>query len=587
MNRNIYTYFAAKNNVVIKHNDHAFTTTNSSITISTLGLTSTGDSTQDTNNKNDLINYVYGYDAYRDETGDETAKRKWILGSFLHSRPFLIHYASKNIIYAGSNDGMLHAFDDSDGSELWAFIPPDLLPTLQYLHSDQNQSFVDGSPKAYVSYVYNTDGSINSVTKATLIFGERRGGNRYYALDVTDYNNPKFLWQISPAGRKYMTNPIDSTTTYQELGQTWSAPIIGKIACSGGGTCVGGEKWVAFIGGGYDNDNQDLENPYTNVADSKGRAIYVIDVSDGSLVKRFSIIDSGYSGMTYSIPSDIVKVDVDGDGKVDRLYVGDMAGRMWRFDIKDTNPSNWTGKIIFKSNPDGQTTNLRKIYYPADVTLEIDDSGAGKGNYEMLFFGTGDREHPNDKVIVNRLYALKDRNLQDKTPQTAYTESDLVDVTTDLLQTGTADQKTSTLNQLKASSGWFVQLLPSDSGEKCLAPAVVFYKTAYFTTFGPSPDAPPPGQDPCYVGEGTAKMYLLGYQTANSIFNLDTTNDMGGTVYAKSDRSTTVGTAIPSGVIITFVGGTAVAYTGVGGGVYIPQLASTKSLLPVNWRIVF
>jgi type IV pilus assembly protein PilY1 len=593
--RDIYTYFAAKNNVVLKHNDHAFTTSNASITLGVLGLSSTGDAQQDTDKKNALINFVHGEDAYRDESSDETAKRKWILGSFLHSRPFLIHYTNKNVVYAGSNDGMLHAFDDSDGSELWAFIPPDLLPTLQYLHSDQNESFVDGSPKPYVSYEYNGDGSIKSVTNAILIFGERRGGNRYYALDVTDYNNPKFLWEINPTGRRYMTNSY-ATTDYQELGQTWSSPIIGKIACSGGGTCVGGEKWVAFIGGGYDNDNQDYENltpehqghPYTDVADFKGRAVYVVDISDGSLVKRFSIIDSGYSDMTYSIPSDITKVDVDGDGKVDRLYVGDMAGRMWRFDIKDTNPSNWTGKIIFKSNPDGQTTNLRKIFYPPDVTLELDDSGASKGNYELLIFGTGDREHPNDKIIINRLYALKDRNLQDKNPQTAYTESDLVDVTTDLLQTGTADEKTDTLNQLKANSGWFVQLLPSDSGEKCLAPPVVFYKWAYFTTFGPSPDAPPPGQDPCYVGEGTAKMYLLEYKNANAVFNFDLTNDIGETkVYVKSDRSTTVGTAIPSGVIITFIGGTAVAYTGVGGGVYIPKLAGTKSLLPVNWRIVF
>jgi hypothetical protein len=82
-------------------------------------------------------------------------------------------------------------------------------------------------------------------------------------------------------------------------------------------------------------------------------------------------------------------------------------------------------------------------------------------------------------------------------------------------------------------------------------------------------------------------MYLLGYQTANAIFNLDTTLHDGQQVISKEDRSTVIGTAMPSGVIITFVGGTAVAYTGVGGGVYIPQLASTKSLLPVNWRIVF
>ena len=37
--------------------------------------------------------------------------------------------------------------------------------------------------------------------------------------------------------------------------------------------------------------------------------------------------------MKYSIPSDITRLDSDGDGKVDRLYVGDTGGRVWRFDI--------------------------------------------------------------------------------------------------------------------------------------------------------------------------------------------------------------------------------------------------------------
>ncbi len=48
-----------------------------------------------------------------------------------------------------------------------------------------------------------------------------------------------------------------------------------------------------------------------------------------------------------------------------------------------------------------------------------------------------------------------------------------------------------------------------------------------------------------------------------------------------------VGSAIPSGVIITFIGGTSVGYVGVGGGVYKPTLFSKRSIIPVAWRIVF
>jgi len=581
--RKIYTFFKSSGKINLYDSENAFTTTNPLITTApeVLNLAS--------GSKDDLINFIYGYDAYQDESTNVTATRSWILGSFLHSRPFLINYKTQSVLFVGSNDGMLHAFDDANGSELWAFIPPDLLPNLQYLHSDYNMAYVDGSPKAYVTYDSNND-----VTKAILIFGERRGGNRYYALDVTTPSQPKLLWYISPTERVYQTTTY-TTTDYEELGQSWSAPNIGKIACSGGSNCVDGKRWVAFIGGGYDAANQDIENPYTTVPDSVGRAIYVVDILDGSLVKRFS--NAADANMTYSIPSDIATLDEDGNGKIDRLYVGDMGGRMWRFDIQDTNPSNWTGKIVFKSNPDGATTNLRKIFYPPDVTLEV--------GYEMLFFGTGDREHPNDKTIVNRLYAVKDKNLTDTPSNRAYIEGDLYDATYNLIQTGaTAGDRLAALSQLNAAKGWLIQLLlPSMSGEKCLASPVVFYGVAYFTTFAPSPDAPLPGTDPCYVGEGTARLYELGYKTATAVFNLDLTNDISGTpVYGASDRSQAIGTAIPSGVIITIIQNKVVGYAGMGGGVIgsrdagddddcpnCPKIyfKNRKPLVPVNWRIVF
>jgi len=570
--RNIYTYFYT--NVALNHSSNEFQPTNTTITPTVLGLLE-----GDTDGRYKLIRFVRGWDAY-DDNGNgilDEERRDWILGSFLHSRPVIIHYTgTRSVVYSGSNDGMLHAFDDSDGRELWTFIPPNLLNTLQALHTDTNAIFVDGSPRAYLSYEYNSDGSIKSVLKAILVFGERRGGNHYYALDVTDPDAPKFLWEIGPDGRVYLTNPKDALTDYQELGQTWSSPIVGKIAY---GT---GEKWVVFIGGGYDS-NQD--NDPVIASDQKGRAIYVVDLLTGSLVKRFSVTE--YPDMTYSIPSDIARVDTDGDGRIDRLYVGDMGGRIWRFNICDPNypdpsspshcdadPVNWTAKIVFKSNPGA--SDRRKIFYPPDVTLERDTV-----NYEMLLLGTGDREAPKESAVINRIYAIKDKN-----PSTPYEEStDLVDVTSDILQdsTKTEAQKNDVLNQLKEKNGWYIIL--ENSSEKSLATPVVFYKTAYFTTFTASAD--PNILDPCYVGEGTAKLYAVKYTNGNAVFNFDLTNDVSGTVLSKTDRSLLMGTAIPSGVIITFIGGTAVAYAGVGGGVYAPQLGSTSPLVPMTWRVVF
>lgn len=542
--RKIYTYLGA--DADLAHATNAFSQTNSTLTASMLGQSTDAD-------KNKLIDFVHGYDAY-DDNGNTvtTEKREWILGSFLHSRPFIIHYGPNpsdlSLIFAGSNDGMLHAFNDSDGEELWAFIPPDFLSRLSELHTDAPGIFVDGSPRAYVTYDPN-----GNLTKAILIFGLRRGGNKYYALDVTDPYTPKYAWKIDP----------DTMTQFAEMGQSWSSPLVGKIAS---GT---GEQWVAFIGGGYDEGQDEAYPP----ADDKGRAIYVVNVLSGSLVWRYSHAEN--SAMTYSIPSDLTRLDVDGDGKIDRLYVGDMNARMWRFDIGNTETSAaWTGKIIFQSNPG--SSEKRKILYPPDVTFEKD----GSLEYETLFFGTGDREAPKvtPPSFDDTLYALKDKNTG-----TILQEADLYNVTDDELQTTTDPaRRAAILNDLKTKSGWFIRL--ENDGEKCLATPVVFYRVAYYTTFSPTFGSE---TDPCFIGEGTARVYAVNFTTGEAVFNMDLTNDEGGTKVVKSDRSLIIGTAIPSGVIVTVIGGNASAYVGVGGGVYSPQLSSRRSLLPLHWKLVF
>jgi hypothetical protein len=503
--------------------------------------------------RQDIIRYIHGLNPYNEITTrtENDGKRDWILGSLIHSRPAVVHYSDKDVIYAGANDGMLHAFDNDTGNELWAFIPPDLLPKLKNFNDPTQgvQFFVDGSPKVYE----DASGKI-------LIFGLRRGGSRYYALKVTDHDSPQFLWYISATQRAIVTGGTISTspaTDYGKLGQTWSTPGLAKIKNGGGG------KWVAFIGGGYD----EKEDPGSTTSATQGMAIYVVDISDGSLVKSFSASDSGCSSMTRPIPSDIACVDIDGDGFIDRLYVGDLGGRMWRFDIGDFNdrndPAKWKGKVVYSGGG--------KIFYPPDVTLQKDNNG----NYEMLFFGTGDRENPKDTGFTNTLYAIKDRN------GSTLSESDLKDVTVDILQDPTASDsdKNKVLSDLNTMAGWFIKL-NQNSGEKCLAGAVVFDKAAYYTTY--TPPATQQSGDPCSIGAGKARIYIVDYLTGNAVFNLDSHTGIEG-----SDRSMEIGAGIPSGVIISIISDTAVAYSGVGGGVYSPDLVSGKVIVPVNWRLVF
>jgi len=538
--RKIYTYMGASANLTDASNQF----TAASIPRSSLGLNSEDE-------KNKLISFIYGYDAF-DENGNTntTEKRDWVLGAFVHSRPLILHYEGRSVIYGGANDGMLHAFDAESGQELWAFIPPDLLPKLQNLSGNTVEFFVDGSPKAYIG-----------ADRKILICGERRGGNHYFALDVTDPLAPKWLWEIHPG-----------LADYAEMGQSWSSPLIGKIKYGAG------DKWVFFVGAGYDTRQDSLPVPNPNNEDTAGKGIYIVDVLTGNLIWKYTRTNS--SRMKYSIPSDISRVDVDGNGRIDRLYVGDMGGQVWRFDLGDPDPTKWAGKCIFDANDPAPAAGVdrRKFFYPPDVSLEKDNYG----NYELLLFGTGDREHPKNTAVVDRLYTLKDRNLE-----AVLKESNLVDVTEDLLQnpSTSAEEKQSILDTLKTESGWYIRL-NENSGEKCLAPPLVFYGVSYFSTFTPLLEA---SSDPCFVGEGTAAIYALNYLNGNAVFNFDLANDDGTSPnLSRSDRALVIGTAIPSGAIITIIGGsTASGYIGVGGGIFKAPLKNKNVIIPVNWRQKF
>jgi type IV pilus assembly protein PilY1 len=546
--RKIYTYL--ETNVNLTDSSNRFALSNTAITPAKLGLAPNDDAGRDS-----VINFIHGLDAF-DENGNwiRSEKRDWILGAFVHSRPFVLHYGSgQSVVFAGANDGMLHAFDDASGQELWAFIPPKLLPNLINLNGETLEFFVDGSPRVYVERDH--DGNL---LKAILIFGLRRGGDGYTALDITNRESPTFLWQIGP-----------STPGYGELGQTWSAPQLAKIESADSPK----GKWVAFISGGYD-PNQD--NLPATALDTRGRAIYVVDINTGGLIWSYSYAKN--AEMKYCIPSDITRVDTDGNTKIDRLYVGDIGGRVWRFDIGNTDVTKWTAKNIFNANPGA--SDKRKIFYPPDVTLENDS-----GDYEMLFLGTGDREHPKSTNNVNRLYAVKDKFKVEGgvySPATILTDTDLVDVTLDLLQDPSTSQATTTsiLNSLNTKSGWFI-VLNEFYGEKALSSPVVFYGVVYYTTFTPTFGSE---SDVCYLGEGTGRMYALRYKTGNAAFNMDESLDGAVT---RSDRAAVIGTSIPSGVIVTFIGGTSTAYVGVGGGVGRPPLPDTRRIRPINWRILF
>jgi type IV pilus assembly protein PilY1 len=620
----------------------------------------------DDTEKDTLIKFIHGLDAYDDNgNGNTTEKRQWIMGDILHSKPKIINYNSydfnatsennctwsgtdpynKTVVYVGANDGMLHAFRDCDGEELWAFIPPDILPDLKNLRGAGHRIFVDGTPTAYI-YDADDDGNIESGDKVILLFGLRRGGGAYYALDVTDPETPKYLWKID-----------SSNSDFAQLGQSWSTPTLGKIKNASNEDLI-----VAFIGAGYDNDNEDGRYGNTQgftdadvvipTADAgptaktstgttvlprdgsaaltnspKGRGVYAFKVatlnSSGvptiatSPVKvwDFTYANSGTNAtlvynakrLMYSIPADVAALDTDYDGYIDRLYVGDTGGQMWRISayhpnsgtdpylpyaraVINTTNDPWFGKIIFDANAAllNSSDKGRKIFYKPSVTLE-------KGGTYGVYFGTGDRAHPLNTAVTDRLYGLIDRG--QKTSE-EIDEDVLVNVTDNCLQASSDTCVGSTLDALLTDTskyGWYIKL--SDrAGEKVLADALAFNKVAYYTTYRPVAT----NANSCTPGNlGESRLYAVDYKTGEAVLNFDEDNDTDaenatagnrralskeGKVLRKEDRSVRLGVGIPSGLVVLMPpSGDAELLIGCGGGLCSEDPVAGGTVIPIYW----
>ena len=547
--RNLYTKVAVSNNLTDSGN--VFASSNASITQAMLGVASSAERTQ-------LIDFIRGIDSYDDDVnGDSTEKRETQLGDLLHSRPVVIHYSdSTTVIYVGSNDGMVHAFNDSDGSERWGFVPADVLGSLQALRGTVHTPMLDAAVQSYVLDV-NGDRQIIAADgdKAILLFGRRQGGRIYTALDVTDPDAPVFLYSIS-----------NTTSGFSELGYSWSKPAVGKVKVSGTDTIV------AIISAGYDSNE---DNAPLSVADTMGRGVFAFNVLTGAKVWDFTydIADTTKAQMVNAIASDVSPIDANADGFLDRFYVGDLGGLLWRFggSSYSSEITTWAGSIVFKAKDSVSDTARRKFFNPPDVVQE--------STFDVVLIGTGDREDPLATTPVDRIYSIRDDN-----PGSAYNETNLVDVTDDLLQTGSSAQKTSVLNALASSKGYYIRLVtnPSDTtglGEKILSAPITFSKVVAFTSFIPNNSLVA-----CSTG-GVARLYALDYLTGISVINFDTGNDSGGPVMARSDRYRQVGVSIASSAVIALRKGKAVAYIGTGGGVAKQDLSAPPSNVTlIQWQ---
>lgn len=475
--RKVYTYLGGTNRNLYDA-AHAFAVANTGIRNDHVGATSDDDRTA-------IIEFTLGLDN-NDSDGDlSTTNTRKAMGDPMHSRPAVAIYSGSEespvgTVYTTTNDGMLHAFDMNDGEELWAFIPVELMPRLAELRRNRtmgSRSYgLDGDVRIF-KYDVNGNGLIDEADdKMYALFGFGRGGGVYYALDITSRTQPKFLWK-------------KDNRQLPMLGQAWSTPQITRVNVEGQSDP---QKFVVIFGAGYDTTQEN----YQYVQDTQGTGLYMLELTTGNLLWSGGRTGTDWTNaqMTNAIPADVTVLDLNGDTFGDRMYVGDMGGRIWRFDIWHGQPaaSLVTGGVfatlgVGHTNPTSPDSlavlqQTRRFYNATDVSLV---TPRGAAPYFNIAIGSGYRGHPLEKTTRDRFYSLRDYRPFERLLDSAYTspitDSALVDVTTDVNVT-IAD----------GSPGWKIELRLGEAGEgdgwngeKVLGDSVTVGGVIFFPTFTP------------------------------------------------------------------------------------------------------
>jgi len=475
-----------------------------------------------------LIRYIRGgYQSswgYRDRDPDQTGGDQWKLGDIVDSTPvvralprafwdtsasrsssgvsdyatFRSHRQSrKPLVIVGANDGMLHAFNVSDGSEAWAFIPYNLLGSLKNLSHEHyaHTYYVDLTP-AIADCKIGGGASGDKGWHTLLLAGERQGGHAYFALDITgdvDEGYPIPMWNF----------------TDSDLGETWSVPQIGLVTDGGASRY----RWMGVFGSGYVD---------TGFSDKKGY-LYGVDMANGSLIFKIKVDDSG--GNVLASPT---LIDVNDDTRTDRIYVGDMLGRMWKGSIPGGGASHTTVQPLISL---GATQPIR-------VRPSLSFFDRTNGQVMAVYFGTGRFDTAEDKKLTDTqsFYCVLDEGTL------PVSKTDLVNVDSP----GIRGYCSSHGKLPSGKRGWYYDL--PNPGERVIASSLLMGGIVFFTTFTPNNDV-------CGYG-GVARLYALKYDTGcapeqpvldvNGDNIVDATDTVTGQPGGAVPKSMIIGHGLPS-----------------------------------------
>jgi type IV pilus assembly protein PilY1 len=377
------------------------------------------------------------------------------------------------MVYAAANDGMLHGFVGTTGVEQFAYVPSALfqgptgtplvnglaaLGNPQYTH----HYYVDATPLAFDMDLNRTNGNTTGTPNwhTLLIGGLGKGGKSFYAIDIS---KPASMSTEAAAAADVaweFTDPTDPTS----IGYSFGAPIAVKTVKYG---------WVVALTSGYNN------------GDGYGY-LYLVNPANGTLLERIRTPTLS-SGLTQASAF----VQDYTDYTADSIYVGDLNGQLWRFDLTGT-----TGSYPQPTQIASLTDSLGNAQ-PVTTAPLVEIHPTTRLRYVML--GTGKLLSSVDvsSTAMQTFYAIEDgATASFKTWTTPATRSTLTQVT-DVTQ-GVTVPATSNGWYYDLGTGWRMIINPTDYNG-----IVAFAALQSYT-------------DPCSPS-GSSEVYALNYATATSV----------------------------------------------------------------------
>jgi len=414
------------------------------------------------------------------------------------------------LVYAAANDGMLHAFVGSTGVEQFAYVPaavfqgPSGTPQVDGLVALGNPTFVhhfyvDATPGKFDLDLNRTGGNTagNPDWETLLIGGLGKGGRSYYALKVTD---PSLMTDEASVANDVMWEFTDPS-----MGYSYGAPIVVKTAKYG---------WIAAFTSGYDN------------SDGFGY-VYIVNPANGTLLEKIRTpIPSSGLAQAAAYVQDYT------DYTADSIYVGDLNGHLWRFDL--------TG-----------TSGL----YPAPTQIAtLTDAG---GNAQPVTTWPQIEIHPSTHlryVLVGTGKLLSTQDIGTTTQQSTYAIIDggigaFSTIASPITRANLTQVTDLTMGATVASTakGWYYDF--TATGERVVYNQTItrYYGQVAFATFIPSTDP----CSPSGASNGYAIDFSIGKSTVLNTLNNSTTPaaymHFGSAVTSMSYVSTSAGLELIAG----------------------------------------